>query len=630
MKILDINWNGFLGSLAEWHSLPFDERRAFLRSGQADAGSPLEQHQPFARVMRALYANPVHEAPSRKTFDEYIDAHFTVNEKFAFGTPQAARSDIHPALFKKVISRNDWVWPFVTDATMEWESLYIAFGQRRYLPTLLVLKATQQIVELTAQDGPLAISKLPEQFRGVAPAVLAAAIQASLRYMLLFASIRGEDLEPVIGPWPIPAPQAERAREFSPVEARDVYHEAFLLEDMTEALSACITEPFRLRADSTLYAKAWKQIGTAMSVQPEWVTATFRIGREDRADVAVTFLQATKLADVRKAGGGERHITVSERGMAWLPRQAKERLKDLVHFFRTRVPGHHVTGSFSYHFLPYPVDWPSYMGQSPDIPKAVAAAFLDVPAGVFVALKNLLDRNSIERNPLAPLMGRRGFYSIRIGRHLLSKPDEEEIESVWHRLLSEFLIQRLLPLGGVAVGIGPEKEICFSVTRAGRYLLTGEGDFEYGAAEAAEVVVQPNFDVVFLSQATSAEAEISRFAERKGRKLGVLFHISKKSILSAANIGLTANNVMEVLTRVCAREVPANVEREIRGWFAACRRVETRNALLLECPDNETALRVLAAARGRVRALSETVLELKNTGERAALTKKLRDSGIFL
>ncbi len=579
--------------------------------------------------MRALYANPVHEVSSRKAFDEYIDAHFTVNERSAFGTPQAARSDIHGALFRKLTSHSDWLRPFVLDATMGWEGPYIAFGQRGYLTTPSVLKATQQIVALTARDGPLAIAKLPEQFQGVAPAVLAGAIHASLRYMLLFASIRGEDLEPVIGPWPIRAPQAERAREFSPVEARDVYHEPFLLEDMTAALAACITEPFRLRSDFTLYAKAGKQIGPAMSVHPEWVTATFAIGREDRITTAVNFLQAAKLADTRKAGAGERYLMASERGMAWLPRQPKERLKDFVRFFRAPEPGQHATDSFSYHFLPYRVDWPSYMGQSPDIPKAVAAAFLDVPAGVFVTVKNLLDRNSIERNPLAPLMTRRGFYSIRIGRHLLSRPDEEEIESVWHRLLSEFLTQRLLPLGGVAVGIGSGNEICFSVTPVGRYLLTGEGDFEYGASEAAEVVVQPNFDVVFLSQATSAEAEISRFGERKGRKLGVLFHINKKSILSAANTGLTADNVMEVLTRVCSREVPANVEREIRGWFGACRRVKTRNALLLECPDKETALRVLAAARGRVRALSETVLELENTGERAALTKKLRDSGIF-
>ncbi len=631
MKILDINWQEFLNDLAAWRELPFGDRRVFLRTSQSETGSPLEQRQPFARVMRALYANPVHESPSRKAFDEYLGVHFTVNEKFAFGGPEAGRGDLNAALFKRLTSREYWVQPFVLTADMTWETAHIAFGQRRYIATPPVLKAMQRIAAMACGDGLATIGELGSQLRDVAPSVLAAAIQASLRYMILFASVRGEDLEPVVGPWPLAGPKVERSREFVPVEARDVYHEAFLLEDMTAALSACIAEPFKLRGDSSLYAKTWKQIEPGISTQPEWVTATFRLGRENRLEVGVAFLQDMDFVAATVGPDRAHYLTATSRGMAWLPLSAKARLKAVLDSLRGRAgEDWGASRSVSHRFLPYAVELPSNIKDTPDFAQAVATSFLEVPAGGFVTLKNFFDRNATERNPLLPLLRRRDFYSLRLGRHWLNRPDEEELDGAWHRLLTDFLIQRLVPLGGVKVGIAAKSDICLSVTPEGRYFLTGKGDFEYGQTEAPEVVVQPNFDVVFLAHAAAAEAEISRFAERKGRKVGALFHISKKSILSAAAGGLTVDYVMDVLKRVCARELPANVEREIRGWFGACRRVETRTAVLLDCPDADTAVRVLAAARGKARAISDTVLELTHVREKAAVARKLRDSGIFL
>jgi hypothetical protein len=76
------------------------------------------------------------------------------------------------------------------------------------------------------------------------------------------------------------------------------------------------------------------------------------------------------------------------------------------------------------------------------------------------------------------------------------------------------------------------------------------------ASADSQVMVQPNFEVTFLGEAPRAEAEIGRFAERRGRRLGALFQITKQSIFAAAMAGMTAADVFEILERVCTREVP--------------------------------------------------------------------------
>ena len=99
--------------------------------------------------------------------------------------------------------------------------------------------------------------------------------------------------------------------------------------------------------------------------------------------------------------------------------------------------------------------------------------------------------------------------------------------------------------------------------------------------------MQPNFEVTFLGEAPGIEAEIGRFAERHGRQMGALFQITKKSIFAAAAVGMTAESVLEILERVCTREVPGNVRREIQGWFAQCRKVSFESVILIRCADRE-------------------------------------------
>jgi hypothetical protein len=125
--------------------------------------------------------------------------------------------------------------------------------------------------------------------------------------------------------------------------------------------------------------------------------------------------------------------------------------------------------------------------------------------------------------------------------------------------------------------------------------------------------------------------EIGRFAERTGTGVGALFRITRASTLRAAEQGVTARDVLETLGAASVRDVPANVARQIDDWMDAARKVRLRPAVLVECPDAETALRIEGLARGQVTKLGPALLRLDAAGKaRAALLKRLREKGIFV
>ena len=55
-----------------------------------------------------------------------------------------------------------------------------------------------------------------------------------------------------------------------------------------------------------------------------------------------------------------------------------------------------------------------------------------------------------------------------------------------------------------------------------------------------------------------------------------------------------------------------------------------RPAVLVVCPDEETSLKVLAAARPAAERISDTVVALWNVKGTAAVMRKLSAQGVFL
>ena len=171
------------------------------------------------------------------------------------------------------------------------------------------------------------------------------------------------------------------------------------------------------------------------------------------------------------------------------------------------------------------------------------------------------------------------------------------------------------------------------ITSIGRYLLRCAPEFvlDAPAPSSTPVRVQPDFEVVFVSASPALEAAISRFAERRGTGVGVLFRITRASIVSAAQAGLGADEVLATLARSSSTPVPANVEHEIRAWFGRCRRLALEPVHLLRCPDAATAARVLAAVgANKLELVSETLLALGDPKQKAAVMRLCRKAGLFL
>jgi hypothetical protein len=95
---------------------------------------------------------------------------------------------------------------------------------------------------------------------------------------------------------------------------------------------------------------------------------------------------------------------------------------------------------------------------------------------------------------------------------------------------------------------------------------------------------------------------------------------------------MTEAAILETLRGVGPLGVPANVEQQVRDWLGTVRRVTLRSALLVHCPDRETAVKVQAAAGSTARMLTETCLEVeaRDAKARSALIARLRKAGVFV
>ena len=553
------------------------------------------------------------------------------------------------------------------------------------------LPTTKRLVrELMALPAPVPFRELPNRFADVPGPDLGAAIRLGIHRLVLFPAMRSEDMTPVLGLWPAITRRLHRvkANRPEPVEPQAAFHGALLMEDMTTVLVAAGTGALRLRGtDYGLFAKAEKDlVGSLMSV-PEPVAKAVGCSPTSRIAVAMEWLKDMALATSPGTPGKDLRLQPGAKANDWLGGSAKERLKSILDYLRrSKTAGterglggwngpfdddgfddvngdefdedldddlddddyddgygpcgrthrlrtaRYSRDSTPSSFLPFTLRTSSQRNLDDQLRLAVATAFGSLPGESFLPLDQFLDWQTQAENALAKLAAQEKnltFYFDWSYR----RPTAEELESLWRNCLKEFLFQRLVPLGGVRLDAADGRgRMSFALTDAGRYLLGLAADFNYGHEHdgQGQVIVQPNFEVVFLAPSPLAEAAVARLAERKRQGLGALFTITKKSIYAAAGAGLTASKVQETLDRISAKPVPANVAREISGWFEQCRRIRLHTAIVIHCPDADTAARVVAASGRRAVALTDTVVELQDTKAKTELLRKLQGMGVFL
>ena len=668
-------------------AFPLLEELGFFQPSEGRIRAALRpRFKPLVRVLRAMDRHKVHDSPTAVAFDAYLKDNFTRDERAALGADTGYRRYSYYGNYYReqelyrLAASTHWVKTFLASSATAWHRQ--SLSPNSPIPDPQGHPEAQELVRLLIERGePLALKDLPAVWGDRDDTRLPDALLRGIGQLLIFPALRNGDLEPIVGIWP---PVAKRLSAAPPkpatvAKAGEVFQAPFLVDDMASIVVVCASEPLRLRGnDWKLFVKAEKEIEAQLAPLPEWLEEPFSLGPAARTDAALWLLRQTGHVVQAGVAGRDLRLEVTEKGRDWLSLSPKERLQGLLDEMKERMKQQMSSkksskkntsrkraplraaprfidgfnddyGEDDYdddlyyqddygpasalNLLPYPLSGAHRELNNADLTKAVRQRCAELPSEGFVDTAALLEFEARGEHPLRRLLGLGSSFSLHLGPIYSYSPSEGDLDVAWSRLLSDTFSQRLLPLGAVKVGLGKDGALSLGLSEAGRYLfdLTQEFSIDLPDHQGEQsVVVQPNFDIVFLAPSPATEVVISRFAERKGRRVGVLFQITKQSILIAASAGLTAEQMIESMRKVCTNELPANVEREIHGWFAQCRRIEMRPAIVIRCPDEDTAARVRSVGKGKVRAISETVLEFSEPKQKTQFVRKLRGMGIFV
>lgn len=673
MKLAAVDWRTVLATLPAWEALSPDARLAFIQADQPlafaaprpEARAELEaagllvaggefSTAPGFRALRdALWmmrlAPLVYAAPDSLLI-HYLDATLSRDEMVPLmKTAPLQHGWVGGYALAPVVGTVEWVEGFLSldgpRAVRAWEKARLPAGEPPRLADPRVVPALQALVRALAEETRGApLHDLPTLLPGVDDDVRVAALEAGIRFLLVFPAVRGEEPEAVVGVYP---PLERRLGPPPPppvpVETVEIFEAPFQLADMTVVLVEAAITPIPIKNDGSLYARAQKTLAARLQPLPEWVQAVLAAGDvesddedspvdpslADRIRFAAGALVGMRYAK-RKPEGDGFELACTANGKRWLALPEGERLQELLDPVRGSPQRNPLepygsmkeTGFFPLR-LPFRIP-----EKTVDLRDALEAAFLALPPGEMVPLRDFALFHGRTANPFLRFGVEKFRKAVRNSREAPS--GRAEWESLWETILVSFLFSDLVPFGGARLGHTADGTVCVGMTPPGRYLL-GEDTFDYAPAAASEILVQPDFEIVFLAPAPRLEPELARFADRIGSGVGALFRITRASVMRGAEQGITADEIVAALEGVSRNPVPANVARQVRDWIAGTRRVSLRTALLIECPDAETAARVLALTSGKGELVTPTVIRLATHAiERKALIKKLRDKGIFV
>jgi hypothetical protein len=680
MKLADLDWQWILQALPAWRRLSAQARQIILAAPRGKPIDPralgpvLEEmkasrlflpprgarrgHKPGPAAEMLLLAldaahlhQPLRPGGSGALAPAYVRDQLSRAEiEAAAGREAAYYGFAHERTVADQVSSAEWVRGFLAATTpaaaAAWESRLLVAKERPRLRSVKVAEALRALVStLTERPAGHALHELADLLPDAEPAIRAAAVAAGLRLLLVFVSYEQADADPRVGLLPAAAARFAPPPPFpAPVGLREAFDAPLRVLDMTAILVEAATAPLPVKDDAEIYVRAQKALVRHLLPIPEWLQEEMEEitplrwddGSDDlpaalrqRLRLAVHALKRHRLVRVQSSGS-RLLLTATRAGQQWLALPERERLKPCLDALRNlpqRNPESWYRESTDQDFfgiaLPYHL-----RHKQLDLRSALTAALLATPEDAHLPLDAWLRHRARTDNALLAPELARSREGIRDGGRAVT---EEDWERIWMKVLGTFLVTRLVPYGGAQVGRSAEGETTFRLTEAGRYVLGGADDFSVAAAPDGEVVVQPDFEVVFLAPAPRLEVEIGRFAERTGSGVGALFRITRASVLRAAEQGATADQVLGSLKEVSRQELPANVARQVRDWMGATRQVRMSSAILLECPDADTAARIQGLVRGKVVQLTPTLLRLDAAPDaRAALLKRLKEKGIFV
>ena len=573
----------------------------------------------FHRVLRTLGRVSVLDEyghGNRQVLIDYLGEHFALRDCAALGRSGAAT---HSAkLLAAAMDREEWVRDF-----LQWQGAGDGTGgaaQRWHRAPPAAVAAARKLIETVIEHAaPIALVDLLASAEDADATWLRSALAFGCKEALLLVCLDA-DSRPFVGVWRAPPTSASAGSVRAPqFDGRPLFCRPLLIDDMATLLVEATAAPPRIKADKfTLFARARDSIGAALTALPDWIRDDEGpLARGVRVDVAAYHARQLGLASAAGERGRDLSLVVTERGRRWLTCAAADRLKQVV----DAVCDESEAGLA---YLPYDPNLEYAWIPGVDCRRAIVDAFRSVANADAVSLDHFLRRDCRRHNPLHALS-------------VLPYVHEEDLDQRWNSAVSAFFNRRLIALGAVALGPLTDGQLGFRLTSVGRYLLGETGRFELDVLdETGDVLVQPNFEIVFLAPSLDAQLRARAIAEpttalQGPESVGTLFVLSRDSVQRAVSAGQDAEQVVTSLRELSKHPLPDNVKRQVVAWAAEVRWIEVRPAVVVECGDAETAARVLAVAGKGGRELSATAVELlAGTRLTAAQRKKLRAAGIFV
>lgn len=393
-------------------------------------------------------------------------------------------------------------------------------------------------------------------------------------------------------------------------------------QDLFCFLNTVRSQKIRITVQGRLYASSVTTVAAGLSPLPAWI----ELSPASRIQIAAVIASRQGWINV-KGKRGQSAISLTPAGAAWMELPPTERQRHLLDLLRSPDALKEDTRLAILPELPTDLT-ADQRDRRPLDPLPVAT--LDYLRAFLGRLENdafyLIDQLTEEAGRCRHPFRNRQLY-IRSENGFSAVPPEN-LDALWRLELTKFLSYPLCDYGCVAIA-QHEDGLCMALNDAGRYLL-GLIDEPPTADDRGRVVLQPNFELVFVAPSPTALAALAPYCERLAAgHVGTLFRLDRDAVFSALRHGTTAETIFDTLQRY-TDSIPDNVAAELRTWCNAVVRVRTSRLEVIQCSGPTEAARILAAAAKHLTPLTDTILMFRPDTKPAALTKALAKHGIFL
>ena len=502
--------------------------------------------------------------------------------------------------------------------------------------------------ELRERSDPVAVLDLRGVLGESDAALFDRMLQTGLRHLVLFPGIDASSGRLVVG-------LAARARkEFArtplpepvvtDVPLTDVPAHGAL--DLHHLMVAVAGGEVRVRTDMYLYKRDREALLQEFTDPDELSSRKLGIIRDVRVGLALSRANELGFLSVVHGHAGRHRLQASAAGRAWLALDPDARHRALLEQMglTAEQPGPRRALDDSGNPDRFGLAWRRVLGRTIGgwfyrtdmgaLMRVLKAELARLPRAGAVGMCDFFAHAASARNPL---LGQPPHAEAlaRVPDPYGYAPTREEGERTWTSVLVQTSTMILWSWGGLRVGSMPayddgEVDLALGLTPLGAYLLGLEAEFPATPSARARVIVQPNFEIVFMHADPGAEAELAPFCERLGRGVGTLFRITRTSVARAAAAGMPQGALLDTLMRLVAEAIPANVLTEIRAWHDRQRVLVLERPWILRCGDAQTAERVLSVGSRFLEPLTDDTLALRPGQKPAAVAKALAPHGVTI